>query len=537
MRKRIAVFLFALAVTTSAFAETQRYIVGTKRAFADGALRAVRDSADGVELDSRNVAGFGVVRAFAADLTPEEAAALRESGEVRFVEPVLERYAFDAARNLGGQTMPLGIHLTGARFAWAARRSGTVNVVVTDTGIDPTHPELKDAYAGAYNVFNKGDAAVDDHGHGTHVSGTIAAADNDIGVVGVTPGGVRLWAVKVLNAKGAGSSEGILHALDWVAKQKQERGGNWVVNMSLGASSASEGEREAFQKMADAGIIVVAASGNSSTANKPAPVAFPAAHPSVVAVGAIDDRRRLASFSGQGPEVDFAAPGVSVLSTVPVGSNFLAYVATSARRFAVEPLVGSAVGTVTGDYVFCGVGKPEEFPAAVRGNIALIRRGGEISFANKTRAAKAAGAVAVAIFNHDESDNPWTLLSDDKAPTEQWPIVLRLRKQDGEDLVAKGPGRITLSHVADDYAELSGTSMATPHVTGAIALLWMLAPDASAETILAALRTTAGDLGTPGPDPQFGAGAINIFEAARLLAPGAFPTGPTTGRGAGRRGR
>ena len=537
MRKRLAVFLFALAVTTTAFAETQRYIVGTQRAFADGALRAVRDSADGVDFESRNVAGFGVVRAFAADLTAEEAAALRHSDEVRFVEPVLERYAFDATRNLNGQTIPLGIHLTGARFAWAARRSGIVNVVVTDTGIDPNHPELKDAYAGAYNIFNKSDQAVDDNGHGTHVSGIIAAADNDLGVVGVTNGGVRLWAVRVLNQRGAGTSEGILQALDWIVKKKQERGGNWVVNMSLGANSSSEGEREAFQKVADAGIIVVAATGNSSKPNSPAPVAYPAAHPSVVAVGAIDERRGLAFFSGQGPEIDFAAPGVNVLSTVPVGTNTLAYVATDWRRFVVEPLVGSAVGTVTGDYVFCGLGKPEDFPADARGKIALIRRGGDISFANKTRAAKAAGAIAVAIFNHDETENAWTLLSDNQAPTEQWPIVLRLRKQDGEELVAKGPGRITLANDSDDYAEFSGTSMATPHVTGAIALLWTLAPDATAETIVSALRTTAADLGAPGPDSEFGAGAINIYEAARLLAPGAFPTSPTTGRGLGRRGR
>jgi len=84
--------------------------------------------------------------------------------------------------------------------------------------------------------------------------------------------------------------------------------------------------------------------------------------------------------------------------------------------------------------------------------------------------------------------------------------------------------------------------MASPHVAAAAALLWTLAPNASAGTIVNALATTANDRGAPGVDPVFGAGVINVYAAARLLAPAAFAgqpdyTRPTTGRPVGKRGK
>jgi subtilisin family serine protease len=377
---------------------------------------------------------------------------------------------------------------------------------------------------------------MDDHGHGTHVSGTIAAADNNIGVLGVAPN-VRLWSVKMLNAGGSGESEGMIEALEWVLAKKQELGGRWVVNMSLGSREQSEAEREVFARVIDEDILVVAAAGNASTAGNPAPISFPAAYPGVIAVGAVDRQRKLAYFSCQGPELDFAAPGVDVLSTVPVGTNTLAYVSSDSMTVEVSALNGSKRGTLTANYVYCGLGRPEDFPAGVAGKIALIQRGGDVTFANKTRAAKAAGAAAVVIFNNDLSTNTWTLYSDAAANTEDWPIAVRLSLGEGEALVAKGGGSLTVSHDDDDYGEISGTSMASPHVAGAMALLWSFAPDARPEDLYTALAQTAIDLGAPGPDVEYGAGTINVYAAGMRLAPSAFPGGATTGRGMGRRGR
>ncbi|MDQ3280072.1 MAG: S8 family serine peptidase [Acidobacteriota bacterium] len=536
--KRIVLAAVALFLATTAFAaDTHRYLVATKRPIANGGLRAVRDSVDS-NVEFRSVDTFQTFDGFAATLTEEEVRQLRASREVRFVEPVVPRYALDVERNFAGQTVPYGVDAISARQAGYGHRSGLVNVAVIDTGIDFTHAELSGVYMGGMNVVDPKDptlSPLDDHGHGTHVSGTIAAADNNFGVIGVAPG-VRLWAVKALASNGSGTSEGIIRAIDWVVAKKKEVGGNWVVNMSLGSSQESGGEREAFQRAFDAGLIVVAASGNSSTVSVVAPVGFPAAYPTVVAVGAYDSKRKLASFTSQGPELDFSAPGVSVLSTMRVGSAFRAFVADVARSYAASPLAGSNKGTVKGDYVFCGYGAPSDFAGKqVAGKIALIKRGMNLTFAAKTRAAKAAGAAGVVIFNNDLSTGGWTLLNDEIDQAEAWPVVLRLSMDDGEALAAKGSGPMTLSYDSDDYGELSGTSMACPHVTGSIALLWMLAPNATRDQILNALTVTALDLGAPGPDTQFGAGAINVFAAAKMLVPSAFATTPTTGRTTGRR--
>ncbi|HYO76876.1 MAG TPA: S8 family serine peptidase [Thermoanaerobaculia bacterium] len=533
--KRIALALLALVVTASAFAaDTQRYLVATKQPFGAPAMQALRNSVDAV-IETREVTGFRSFRGFAANLTEAEVETLRSSGEVRWIEPAVERYAFDVTRNLMGQTIPHGITATYARQAGSGRRTGVVNVVVLDTGIDFNHPELKAIYAGGYNALIPGEAPFDDNGHGTHVAGTIAAADNDAGVVGVAPN-VRLWGVKLLDASGKGLSDTMITGIDWVLDKKQELGGNWVLNLSLGAMQPSDAEREAFQRAADAGVVVVAATGNFSTLKEPAPVAYPAAYPTVVAVGAVDAVKSLAYFSNQGPEVDFGAPGVRVLSTVPNGIDYLTFIHDGTKAELAREIGGSSLGTLTADYVYCGIGRPEEFPASVRGQIALIKRGGEIPFAQKARAAKAAGAIAVMIFNSDQSNNPWTL-ADPANPNEVHPIVVRLTLEQGEALAAKRTGRLTLSHEFDQYAEKSGTSMSSPHVAGAAALLWTIAPDATAAQIVNALRTTAVDLGTPGQDNLYGAGMISIFDAARLLAPSAFVPAPSTGRAPGRRGR
>ena len=108
---------------------------------------------------------------------------------------------------------------------------------------------------------------------------------------------------------------------------------------------------------------MIAASGNASTATKAAPVSFPAAYPSVLAVGATTFDGQLASFSGQGPELDLVAPGVGVLSTLPLGGTDLWYVLDHDDPTFVQELIGSKRGVVSGEYVYCGAGKAGDFPS------------------------------------------------------------------------------------------------------------------------------------------------------------------------------
>jgi serine protease len=536
--KRFAAFAALAFLATGAFASgTQRYLVATQHPFHAGTLAGIaKEARQGLEL--RGAEGFGeAFDGFAADLTADEVAELKRNSNVRWLEPVVERHAFaQPSRNPQIQTVPYGIDLIHARDVWPAQHNTTTNVVVIDSGVDYRHSELQRVWAGGYNFIAKNDNPLDDAGHGTHVAGTIAAANNNDGVVGVAPD-IRLWGLKVLDSSGTGSSENTIRAIDWVIAKKKELGGNWVVNLSLGSPDSSTAEREAFKRGITAGLLIVAASGNSSTADTVAPVSFPAAYDNVVAVGAIDDALQLASFSNQGPQLDFVGPGIDVLSTLPLGFGSRASVSASSALYGASALTGAKIGTVTAEYVNCGLGKPEEIPASVAGKIALIKRG-ELRFAEKTRNAMAAGAAAVVIFNNDSTSiSGFTLINDDDpaAHTTNWPVAVALTKGDGEALVARGGGTITVSNISDDYGYYSGTSMASPHVAGAAALVWSTIPSASAADIKAALAATATDLGPAGFDNTYGSGLVNAYEAAKRLAPGAFPpvvtpTTPTTGR-------
>ena len=519
----LSVLIMAASVSAT---ETRRYVIGTKQPARTAAIRAL---SEGLRAPAeRRVRTFSLIDGFAADLTPEEVSALRRSPDVRWVEPVVERWLAASAARPGQQMIPYGIAQVQAPQAWMGRRVADVNVAIVDSGIDPTHPELAGSYAGGYHVLDGNGNPRDDVGHGTHVAGIVGAANNAYGVIGVAPG-VRLWALKVVDNTGRGVMDDVIAGLEWVIDRKKELGGRWVVNMSLGGTASSIAEREAFIKAADAGLILVASSGNTSTASTPSAVQFPAAYPEVLAVGAVNETSGRATFSNAGPELDFVAPGVRVVSTVLTGSAFVSYVRADEKIITTKPLTGAKIGTVTADYVYCGLGGVNDFPPSVRGKIALIKRGGD-TFADKTRRATEAGAVAVVIFNHDESNIAWTLFpaEDPEAKNYPWPIGVAMTKADGEVLAARGSGRMTIAYDPDDYDLKSGTSMAAPHVTGAIALLWSLAPEATPAQIVNALITTATDLGTPGQDDLHGHGQIDVFAAAKLLAPSAY--GPTTGR-------
>jgi subtilisin family serine protease len=500
-------------------------------------LRLVRDPA---EFTTHDVRTFAHVNFIAADLTEAEAATLSKSSDVDYLSPVIERYASGTvprtpALDARPQRIPYGIDLVHARDIWKyTRGKGLVNVAVVDTGIDYNHPELKDRYAGGYNVFTKTNDPKDDHGHGTHVAGTIGASDNDIGVVGVAPE-VRIWSVKVLQANGSGTDETVMAGMDWVINKKNEIGGNWIINLSLGAPGASEPERAMFARAINEGILVVAAAGNRGGRA----IDYPGAYDQVVAVSAVNANSELAEFSSWGPGVVFAGPGVDVLSSVPVGSAHLVEIDADGQAIRAFPLQGSQNGEIHGQTIFCGLGKPEEIPADVKGKIAIVRRG-DIYFHDKAQNLVKAGAAAIIIVPNDARTDflTWTLLPpvcnglscgvDPADASFPWGVVLSTLKKDGDQLVANaGKQEVTATNVPDDYEYLSGTSMATPHVVGVASLVWSLAPNATSQAIRLALKLSAFDLGDKGYDFQFGYGRIDALSAAKYVAPGLFGLPPT----------
>lgn len=208
--------------------------------------------------------------------------------------------------------------------AWATTTGGPVIVAVIDSGADLSHPDLQpnlisgrrfgSTYPDSCPVPSQ--LPQDDNGHGTHVSGIIAAAGNNaLGVTG-TAWTARIMPLKVLDCNGNGYVSDAVLAIKWAADLDA---GVRIINLSIGtpATSGLKVFEEAVRYAQDRNILVVAAAGNiDDYAIKPGTVVYPAAFSGVVGVGSTDSGDRLAYYSSQGFWVDVVAPGQSVYSTV-----------------------------------------------------------------------------------------------------------------------------------------------------------------------------------------------------------------------------
>ncbi len=315
----------------------------------------------------------------------EQVAALRGNPNVLYAEPNYVAHAVDTIPNDVYSGDQWRFFKIGAPLAWdMTTGDSSVIIAIVDTGIDLDHEDFNfncpgKLTAARWNFVAGNNTPNDDNGHGTHVAGIAAACGNNgIGVAGVA-WGARLMPVKVLDSSGNGYysdvADGVIYAVDHGAK---------VVNLSLGGPDDSSTLADAIQYAYQNGVLVAAAAGNTAGA-----VLYPAAYPHVLAVAATDSLDRRYSASSFGPQLDLAAPGVSIYSTI----------------------IGEKV-----------------------------------------------------------------------------------------------------------YGTMTGTSMATAHVSGLAALLWSFAPSLTVDQVENAIESTADDLGTPGRDDYFGYGRINAGRALSSLA-------------------
>lgn len=251
-----------------------------------------------------------------------------------------------------GQTVPWGI----ARVGGAVNYSGSGKAYIIDTGIDLDHPDLNVANFG-FNAFTSGrDAGSfdDGNGHGTHVAGTVAAFNNDFGVVGVAAG-AQVVPVKVLDSRGSGSYSGVIAGVNYVAGNG---GTSDVANMSLGGP-VSAALDQAVKDAASTGIKFSIAAGNSSAdANNYSPAR--AEGPNIYTVSSMATGDNWSSFSNFGnPPVDYCAPGSSITSTWKGGGyNTISGTSMAAPHVAGILLLGpvNSGGFVIGD----PDGKPDQ---------------------------------------------------------------------------------------------------------------------------------------------------------------------------------
>jgi subtilisin family serine protease len=397
-----------------------------------------------------------------------------------------------------------------------------IKVCVIDSGIDPDHPELKQAYLGGKDFVDNDDAPWDKfeetwgYGHGTHVAGIIAAQlasgatnvgpemDRN-GVVGVAPGAGLLIA-RVLDTEGQAWISNVLSALEWCQGQ-----GAHIASLSLGGPHETQLEREAFEKAASKGMLIIAAAGNSGGA-----LAYPAGYPSVVAVGAVDSSARRAFFSSRGDNLSLMAPGVEVLSTIVRNQGTVSQVALGEVRMPSRSVFQAPAGTHSGRLVDCGDGSTLAScaQATCDGFVAFVNFQHEEAVPRQIVNVMKQGARAVIISG---ANHPGGLMELSIGRPGNWVPSAQVSHETGDKMRAV-PGITThVQLTQSDYAPFSGTSMAAPHVTGVAALLWSARPGLTAAQVRQLMESTAKDLGLEGRDRDHGYGLVRAHAAMQAL--------------------
>lgn len=254
--------------------------------------------------------------------------------------------------NSSAAEIPYGIRQIQAPDLWDKGEQGEgIVIAILDTGIDRDHPDLKNQIIDGRN-FSGGDKEDfnDGNGHGTHVAGTIAAENNQWGVVGVAPK-AKLLIGKVLDDSGSGSYKSIIDGIEWATKW---RGANdervRIISMSLGGTYNDPRMERAILKAVSKGILVVVASGNEGDNREETyEYGYPALYNECVTVAACDEAGKLAEFSNTHLQVDVIAAGVDVLSTYPKSQ----YAVLSGTSMATPHISGAlALIIATGERQF-----------------------------------------------------------------------------------------------------------------------------------------------------------------------------------------
>jgi len=497
--------------STAALAEDNRYIIQFQPGAAAQGKAAVQAFGGEVHVDLTERS----VNAIAATLPPQALNGLRNNPNIAIIES--DSRVFPMA-----DEVPYGITMVQANLV-SDGLAGNRTICVIDSGYYIGHSDLQTENVTASPDSGSGDPFIDPCGHGTHVTGTIAALANGSGVLGVLPSGnINLHIVKTFgnNNWGGGSCAYSYSSSILAAGYACADAGADVINMSLGGGSFSSAVAAGWQEIYDSGVLPVASAGNSGNTS----LSYPASYDAVISVAAIDENMNLASFSQRNSQVELAAPGVGVLSTVPFANANV----TVDRDYLVEAMSRSASTTASGNLVDGGLCTSA---GNWSGRVVLCQRG-QVSFSDKVNAVQAGGGVAAIVYNNESGGFAGTLDCGGRPnrPCSSIPAV-SMTQADGQSLVANEIGSsATVSTVrtvpATGYAFYNGTSMSAPHVSAVAALVWSYAPELTASEIRAALAASAMDLGTPGRNNEFGYGLVQAKAALDFLELGDTDPGP-----------
>ncbi|OPL07636.1 MAG: hypothetical protein AVO33_04475, partial [delta proteobacterium ML8_F1] len=463
----------------------QAYILG----FESGSIRSssIRDqmlSSLGGEIDRH----FDFINASVVTLTPSEARELAATEGVAYLEPDYPVYALDTS---DPEWIPWGVAEVFGEAAfpypqWENLSMEDIKVGVMDTGIRTDHPEL--SVAGGTSII--GGTYQDYYRHGTHVAGTIAAAVNNEGVVGIAPE-IGLYAIKVLNDSGNGSYSDIIEGIEWAIENDIH-----ILNMSLGGQEYSDALKTAVDEAYSEGLLLVAAAGNRGNDHEPI---YPAAFESVIAVAASDATGNIAAISNAGEAIELIAPGANILST-SIDETTYGMVTVGGQGYGASPFGGSPLGTVSDvPVVDIGYGNDSDetnqalIDAGVGAGDDWIALSRVYDTTPETEIADAAskGAVGVVVINNDY-DEDYEMGAYDG--TTDIPAA-SVSNESGMAIAGGDLSSGVLRIARGRYETMSGTSMASPHVAGVAALVWAQDRTLTNEEVRNRLKEKAFDLG------------------------------------------
>lgn len=245
--------------------------------------------------------------------------------DVKLIEPIVESPAMSPvkARSFSASVnfRNWGIQKLGLDTIMAGYTGKGQKVCICDTG-KPDHYALIRQTRESKN-FTSDDSVNDGNGHSTHVAGIITEIAPD----------AELYFAKVLSNSGSGSNTGVAQGIEWCIEQQAD-----IINMSLGGSSPSPIIKRAIDKAVEDSIIIIAAAGNSGQSETDNRMGYPARYEETIAIGSINDRLRVSSFSSSGDEGDLVAPGERILSTWKNGN----YIVLSGTSMATPFVAGTA---------------------------------------------------------------------------------------------------------------------------------------------------------------------------------------------------
>ncbi|MCF4010318.1 S8 family serine peptidase [Rheinheimera sp. UJ63] len=452
-----------------------------------------------------------------------EVKGLLNNPHIKLIEQDVKRYPLalyqdDAGNPTQQQLTPYAFYQSQANLTPFSLGT-SLKVCVIDSGIARDNGET-----GGYNPdFNWGsitgtsnsgtnDWFRDGGPHGTHVAGTIGAANNGEGVIGMAPG-TPMHIIKVFNAAGWGYSSDLAQAANLCAAN-----GAKVINMSLGGGGANSTEENAFNNFTNNGGLVLAAAGNDGNSVR----SYPAGYASVMMIGANDANNQIASFSqypscssGQGKRsvtnegfcVEVAAGGVDTLSTYPSGGASMAALTAGNNGYAASAMENT--GEASGSTFFMGEATATNSGAS--GKVCVIDRG-TISFHDKVKNCQLSGGIGAILINNAPGMLYGTLGAG-TANTTSIPAV-GAAFEDRSALLSAATASISVG--ASDYGYMSGTSMATPAVAGLATRVWSNFPQCTGTQIRSALKATAS-LPSGGDPQKFGKGIVKAKAAYDYL--------------------